>query len=82
MDGAHVEFLSGLDNPIGIKVGPSMDPEELVKITDKLNPSNEPGRITLIVRMGAENIENAHPRYLSILHYVEQLSLSIYLSGG
>ena len=64
LDGAHVEFLSGLDNPIGIKVGPSMDPEELVKITDKLNPKNEPGRITLIVRMGAENIQKHLPKLI------------------
>ncbi len=64
LDGAHVEFLSGLDNPIGIKVGPSMDPEELVKITEKLNPKNEPGRITLIVRMGAKNIENYLPKLI------------------
>ncbi len=64
IDGAHVEFLSGLDNPIGIKVGPSMDPEELIQITEKLNPKNEPGRITLIVRMGAEKIKNSFPPLL------------------
>ncbi|MAR79792.1 MAG: 3-deoxy-7-phosphoheptulonate synthase class II [Rhodospirillaceae bacterium] len=64
LDGAHVEFLSGLDNPIGVKVGPSMDPDELVKITEKLNPKNEPGRITLIVRMGAENIEKFLPQLI------------------
>ncbi|PPR76251.1 MAG: Phospho-2-dehydro-3-deoxyheptonate aldolase [Alphaproteobacteria bacterium MarineAlpha2_Bin1] len=64
LDGAHVEFLSGLDNPIGVKVGPSMDSEELVKITEKLNPKNEPGRITLIVRMGAENIKKYLPKLI------------------
>ncbi|XAR62269.1 3-deoxy-7-phosphoheptulonate synthase [Bertholletia excelsa] len=56
LDGAHVEFLRGVANPIGIKVSNKMDPNELVKLIEILNPTNKPGRITVIVRMGAENL--------------------------
>ncbi|KAL7601488.1 hypothetical protein Lser_V15G22056 [Lactuca serriola] len=56
LDGAHVEFLRGVANPLGIKVSQKMDPNELVKLVDILNPNNKPGRITVIVRMGAENM--------------------------
>ena len=55
-DGAHVEFLRGVKNPIGMKVGPSMDADELVRLTEILNPANEKGRLTLISRMGAEKV--------------------------
>ncbi|MGE0224676.1 MAG: class II 3-deoxy-7-phosphoheptulonate synthase [Acetobacteraceae bacterium] len=56
VDGAHVEFLRGLRNPIGMKVGPTQEPDDLLRILDILNPTNEPGRITLISRMGAEKV--------------------------
>jgi 3-deoxy-7-phosphoheptulonate synthase len=56
-EGAHVEFLRGIKNPIGMKVGPSMDADELVRLTEILNPSNEKGRLTLISRMGADKVE-------------------------
>ncbi|KAH0711439.1 hypothetical protein KY289_007398 [Solanum tuberosum] len=56
LDGAHVEFLRGVANPLGIKVSQKMDPNELIKLIDILNPANKPGRITVIVRMGAENM--------------------------
>ena len=56
-EGAHVEFLRGVKNPIGMKVGPSMDADELVRLTEILNPSNEKGRLTLISRMGADKVE-------------------------
>lgn len=56
LDGAHVEFLRGVANPIGIKVSDKMDPNELVKLCDILNPHNKPGRLTIITRMGAENM--------------------------
>ncbi len=56
IDGAHIEFFRGIRNPIGVKVGPSMDPAELVDLVRVLDEHNEPGRITLIVRMGAERI--------------------------
>ena len=56
-DGAHVEFLSGVKNPLGLKCGPSLEPDELITLLDKLNPENEAGRITLIARFGHENVE-------------------------
>ncbi len=52
-DHAHVEFLRGINNPLGIKCGPSLDTDDLVRLLDILNPDNDPGRITLITRMGA-----------------------------
>jgi 3-deoxy-7-phosphoheptulonate synthase len=63
-DGAHVEFLRGVKNPIGMKVGPTMDPDELLRLIDILNPHDEPGRLTLISRMGAEKVERALPPLL------------------
>jgi len=64
LDGAHVEFFRGIKNPIGCKVGPSMKPDELLQLIDKLNPENEPGRLTLIVRMGASKIGELFPPLL------------------
>lgn len=63
-DGAHVEFLRGVKNPIGLKVGPTMDPDELLRLIDILNPQDEPGRLTLIARMGAEKVEKMLPPLL------------------
>uniref|UniRef100_A0ACD5UKB6 Uncharacterized protein n=1 Tax=Avena sativa TaxID=4498 RepID=A0ACD5UKB6_AVESA len=64
LDGAHVEFLRGIANPLGIKVSDKMDPAELVKLIDILNPSNKPGRITIITRMGAENMRVKLPHLI------------------
>ena len=61
LDGAHVEFLRGVRNPLAVKLGPSVGADELIRLTDALNPVNEPGRLTLIVRMGAEKIKSALP---------------------
>ncbi|TRO16022.1 3-deoxy-7-phosphoheptulonate synthase class II [Ectopseudomonas mendocina] len=69
LDGAHVEFMRGIENPIGVKVGPSMDPDELIRLIDTLNPDNDPGRLNLIVRMGADKVEAHFPR---LLHKVKQ----------
>ena len=55
-DYAHIEFVRGIKNPIGLKVGPSMKPDELIRLVDILNPENEPGRLTVIIRMGADLI--------------------------
>ena len=55
-DGAHVEYLRGINNPVGTKVGPSQEADDLLRIVDLLNPRNEPGRLTLISRMGADKI--------------------------
>lgn len=57
LDGAHVEFMKGIKNPIGIKAGPSMDTEDLLRLIDVLNPQNEAGRLNVIVRMGADKVE-------------------------
>jgi 3-deoxy-7-phosphoheptulonate synthase len=59
VDGAHVEFLRGVANPIGCKVGPSMNVDELLELCERLNPARIPGRLTLISRMGADRIEDA-----------------------
>jgi 3-deoxy-7-phosphoheptulonate synthase len=56
LDGAHVEFMRGIRNPIGMKVGPSMTPDELLALMDVLDPTNEPGRLTLIARLGADKV--------------------------
>ena len=56
-ENAQVEFASGIENPIGMKVSPSVSPDNLIRLIDKINPENEAGKITLISRMGAENIE-------------------------
>lgn len=64
LDSAHIEFMRGIENPIGVKVGPSMDPDELIRLIDVLNPDNDPGRLNLIVRMGADKVEAHFPRLL------------------
>ncbi len=56
LEGAHVEFLRGVKNPLGMKVGPTQEPDDLLRLLDVLNPENEAGRITLISRMGAEKV--------------------------
>ena len=61
IDGAHVEFCRGVQNPIGLKCGPSLKLEELVQLCEILNPENEPGRLTLITRFGAESIADHLP---------------------
>jgi 3-deoxy-7-phosphoheptulonate synthase len=61
LDNAHLEFLSGIANPIGAKVGPTTEPDYLIELIDRLNPENEPGRLTLISRMGADNVEDVLP---------------------
>src|SRR6201991_4845365 len=60
-DGAHVEFMRGIKNPIGLKCGPSLDPEELLRLIDILNPQNIPGRLTLIARFGADKVADKLP---------------------
>lgn len=61
-DGAHVEFARGVKNPIGLKCGPSLDPDELLRLIDILDPQNEPGRLTLIARFGAEKAAAGLPK--------------------
>lgn len=64
IDGAHVEFLRGVLNPIGIKIGPDYDLDNVKQLVDTLNPDNEPGRITLITRLGMKRIEKVLPPLL------------------
>ena len=64
VDGAHVEFCRGIKNPIGLKCGPSLKPDELIKLCNILNPKNEAGRITLISRFGANNVEKFLPKLI------------------
>ncbi|MGH7117976.1 MAG: class II 3-deoxy-7-phosphoheptulonate synthase, partial [Acetobacteraceae bacterium] len=63
-DGAHVEFLRGVKNPIGMKVGPTMPAGDLLRMIETLNPADEPGRLTLISRMGAEQLHERLPPLL------------------
>lgn len=60
-DHAHVEFMRGVKNPIGLKCGPSLKADELIRLIDTLNPENEPGRLTLIARFGADKVEKHLP---------------------
>ena len=64
IDEAHIEFLSGVKNPLGVKIGPNATKDEILKICDKLNPENEPGRLNLIIRMGAEKLKSNFPSLL------------------
>jgi len=67
LDGAHVEYMRGINNPIGIKAGPSMEPEDLIRLVERLNPKNEAGRLNIIVRMGADQVgdeKNGMPRLI------------------
>jgi 3-deoxy-7-phosphoheptulonate synthase len=63
-DGAHVEYLRGIANPVGIKIGPAVTAEQLLRLIEILNPGNEPGRLTLIHRFGADRIETGLPPLL------------------
>jgi 3-deoxy-7-phosphoheptulonate synthase len=56
VEGAHAEFLRGIKNPIGMKCGPTLEPDDLLRLIERLNPENEPGRLTLITRMGADKV--------------------------
>jgi 3-deoxy-7-phosphoheptulonate synthase len=64
LGGAHLEFLSGIDNPIGVKLGPKATPEEAVAICDRLDPARTPGRLVLVSRMGADLIDDSLPPLL------------------
>ncbi len=61
LDGAHVELLSQVSNPIGVKLGPTATPDDVIALADKLNPTNRPGRLTFITRMGAHRVRDVLP---------------------
>jgi 3-deoxy-7-phosphoheptulonate synthase len=71
LDGAHVEFLSGVHNPVGVKVGPRMTADHLVGLCEALNPLRIPGRLTLISRMGAANVRETLPPLLQAVREAE-----------
>jgi 3-deoxy-7-phosphoheptulonate synthase len=60
-DGAHVEFLRGVQNPLGLKVGPDADPADVLEVCERLDPDRVPGRLTLITRLGAHRVEQVLP---------------------
>jgi len=60
-DNAHIEYCRGIRNPLGLKCGPSLKADELIRLIDMLNPDNEPGRLTLIARFGADKIDEHLP---------------------
>lgn len=62
--GAHVQYLKGVQNPLGLKAGPSMTEDDLIRLLDTLNPENIPGRMTIISRMGAQGIQDHLPRLI------------------
>ncbi|WP_119420582.1 class II 3-deoxy-7-phosphoheptulonate synthase [Desertibaculum subflavum] len=74
LDGAHVEFMRGVINPIGMKCGPSLEPDDLLRLIDRLNPLNVPGKLTLISRMGADKVEERLP---ALIRAVEREGRSV-----
>jgi len=74
LDGAHIEYLSGIENPIGIKIGPSFDPADLGALTAKLNPHNDPGKLMLITRFGWQKIHDYLP---PLIKKVQQEGLNV-----
>jgi 3-deoxy-7-phosphoheptulonate synthase, class II len=69
LDGAHVDFLSRVRNPIGVKLGPSTTPQDMLELIDRLDPEREPGRLTFITRMGAGKIRDALPPLLEAIKH-------------
>lgn len=71
LTGAHVEFFSGVLNPIGVKLGPTTTPEQAVALAERLNPNRVPGRLTFIARMGAERVQDTLPPLLRAVRQAE-----------
>ena len=69
LDGAHVEYFRGIANPIGVKIGPSVGPDEALALAEALNPQNEPGRLTFIHRLGADRAERCLPPLVDALRH-------------
>jgi 3-deoxy-7-phosphoheptulonate synthase len=68
LDGAHVEFFSGIVNVVGVKLGPKVDPQEAVVLLTRLSPSNEPGKLVAIARMGADQVDRCLPPLVEAVH--------------
>jgi 3-deoxy-7-phosphoheptulonate synthase len=75
LDGAHVEFFRGIRNPVGVKLGPSVSPEDAVRLAEQLNPENEPGKLVLITRMGAQKVAAALPPVVEAMRRAGRLVL-------
>ena len=90
LDGAHIEYMRGIKNPIGLKAGPTMDPEDLIRLANTLNPENEAGRLNIIVRMGANKVENHMPELvravkregLNVVWSCDPMHGNVYKSGN
>ena len=63
-DHGHIEFLSGIQNPVGIKCGPSLEPDDLIRLIEKINPENDTGKVVLICRMGSEKVLEHLPKLI------------------
>jgi 3-deoxy-7-phosphoheptulonate synthase len=68
LDGAHVEFFRGIENVVGVKLGPKVLPEDAVRLFETLSPSNEPGKLVAITRMGAANVARSLPPLIDAVH--------------
>src|SRR5579884_1225158 len=90
LDGAHVEFFSGVHNPVGVKVGPSASPDEVVELCARLNPDRIPGRLTLIARLGAHAVADTLPPLLRavkasghpVLWVCDPMHANVFVAGG
>mmetsp|Transcript_38464 Transcript_38464/g.96772 ORF Transcript_38464/g.96772 Transcript_38464/m.96772 type:complete len:231 (-) Transcript_38464:1197-1889(-) len=67
LDGAHIEYARGISNPIGLKCGPSLDPDELIELVQRLNPDHEKGRLTLITRYGHDKVADLLPGHIEAI---------------
>ncbi|MBU0720988.1 3-deoxy-7-phosphoheptulonate synthase class II [bacterium] len=77
LDGAHVEYMRGIKNPIGVKAGPSMDPDDLVRLVNTLNPENEAGRLNIIVRMGADKVGDDKTGMPKLIRAIEREGMKV-----
>jgi 3-deoxy-7-phosphoheptulonate synthase len=89
-DGAHVEFFTGVHNPIGLKVGPTTTPDELLELCDRLDPDRIPGRLTLIARLGADGVADLLPPLLRavrgsghpVVWATDPMHENVFVAGG
>jgi len=72
LEGAHVEFFRGIANPIAVKIGPAMEKKQLLALINTLNPDNEPGRLTLILRLGAQRVRDLLPPLVKIVQQAKR----------
>jgi 3-deoxy-7-phosphoheptulonate synthase len=75
LDGAHVEYFRGIQNPIAVKIGPTTTPDEVLALCEVLNPANEPGRLTLIHRFGVERVAQCLPPLVEAVQRARQVVL-------